>query len=217
MARQRAPVSNSRVVTPVSRRLGPQFLEPTGRYCPYARYSRLRQEHAQAQRGSSAPRHGRQLILSRPHVAADATSGNAATFEWTLINHAPWDLPDYAKRVSDWPFFNDTIAWVDAHLNDELMQLQVKTLHHKTATLDVPITARVGDALAAYAGKFGVRKDAIRYVHQGRQLESKRTLASYGICAGDTVHTVTHLSGEMASGNGGGCGPVGRRAQPPFP
>lgn len=136
-------------------------------------------------------------------------TGNAATFEWTLINHAPWDLPDYAKRVSDWPFFNDTIAWVDAHLNDELMQLQVKTLHHKTATLDVPTTARVGDALAAYAGKFGVRKDAIRYVHQGRQLESKRTLASYGICAGDTVHTVTHLSGEMASGNGGGCPPGG--------
>ena len=34
MARQRAPVSNSRVVTPVSRRLGPQFLEPDRKVFP---------------------------------------------------------------------------------------------------------------------------------------------------------------------------------------
>ena len=49
-----------------------------------ARYSRLRQEHAQAQRGSSAPRHGRQLMLSRPHVAADAT------FFLALSSSARW-------------------------------------------------------------------------------------------------------------------------------
>ena len=111
-----------------------------------------------------------------------------AVFEW-LTNHAPVDPSNHTKMELCVCRFRckETVAWVEAHLNGELMQLQVKNPHHKKVTLDVPCCATVGDALAAYAGKFGVCKDAIRLVHQGQTLEPLGTLASYGIGAGGTV------------------------------
>ena len=76
------------------------------------------------------------------------------------------------------------------------MRIHVRTLTNKTFTLDVPGGGDVNDVMYAIKAHQNIVPDQQRVVFRGSQLDAGRTLASYDIKDGDTMHLVLRLRGN---------------------
>mmetsp|Transcript_9123 Transcript_9123/g.11409 ORF Transcript_9123/g.11409 Transcript_9123/m.11409 type:complete len:80 (-) Transcript_9123:194-433(-) len=75
------------------------------------------------------------------------------------------------------------------------MQIYIKTLTGRKQTFSFEPENQVLAVKQALQEKEGIQVDQIRLIFSGKQLADERTLASYNIAAGATIHMVLQLRG----------------------
>ncbi|GAB4819772.1 hypothetical protein N2152v2_006818 [Parachlorella kessleri] len=79
---------------------------------------------------------------------------------------------------------------------DDMNEVTFKTVgFEKTHTVTVSRFATVDSLVLAYHGETGVLPAQVRLIFAGRQLETDRTAADYGVESGDVIHVVMRLRG----------------------
>jgi hypothetical protein len=77
----------------------------------------------------------------------------------------------------------------------EAMQIFIKTLSGKTVKLWIHTNDSVGTIAAMLHAMTGIPIDQQRLIFSGKQLESSRTVGSYGVAEGDQMHLVIRIRG----------------------
>mmetsp|Transcript_6888 Transcript_6888/g.14946 ORF Transcript_6888/g.14946 Transcript_6888/m.14946 type:complete len:80 (+) Transcript_6888:123-362(+) len=77
------------------------------------------------------------------------------------------------------------------------MQIFIKTLTGRKQAFNFEPENQVLAVKQALQEKEGIQVDQIRLIFSGRQLADERTLESYSINAGATIHMVLQLRGGM--------------------
>lgn len=75
------------------------------------------------------------------------------------------------------------------------MQIYIKTLTGRKQALNFEPENQVLTVKQALQEKEGIQVDQIRLIFSGKQLADTRTLESYNIVAGSTIHMVLQLRG----------------------
>ena len=80
-------------------------------------------------------------------------------------------------------------------------QIYIKTLTGRKQALNFEADNQVLAVKQALQEKEGIQVDQIKLIHSGKQLADDKTLESYNIVAGATIHMVLQLRGGGAEGN----------------
>mmetsp|Transcript_20075 Transcript_20075/g.33319 ORF Transcript_20075/g.33319 Transcript_20075/m.33319 type:complete len:85 (+) Transcript_20075:84-338(+) len=78
------------------------------------------------------------------------------------------------------------------------MQIFIKTLTGRKQAFNFEPENQVLAVKQALQEKEGIQVDQIRLIHSGKQLSDDKTLESYNIAAGATIHMVLQLRGGGA-------------------
>merc|ERR1711998_88363 len=82
-----------------------------------------------------------------------------------------------------------------AHHNRNAMQIFMGTLTGRKQALNFEGTDTVLQIKQALQEKEGIQVDQIRLIYSGKQLADDKTIESYQIAAGGTIHMVLQLRG----------------------
>ena len=80
-------------------------------------------------------------------------------------------------------------------VNQPTMQIFVKTVTGRTVVFDIEDSETVNDLKEMIFEKDGIPVKSQRLLHQGKQLDSNRTLVESGVERESTIHIVLHLIG----------------------
>lgn len=80
-----------------------------------------------------------------------------------------------------------------------IQQIFIKTLTGRKQAMNFEPENQVLAVKQALQEKEGIQVDQIRLIHSGKQLADDRTLESYNIGAGATIHMVLQLRGGASS------------------
>lgn len=83
-------------------------------------------------------------------------------------------------------------------VNQPTMQIFVKTVTGRTIVFDIEGSETVNDLKELICEKEGIPLKSQRLVHQGKQLDSNRTLVESGVERESTIHIVLYLMGGAA-------------------
>ena len=83
-------------------------------------------------------------------------------------------------------------------VNQPTMQIFVKTVTGRTIVFDIEGSETVNDLKELICEKEGIPLKSQRLMHQGKQLDSNRTLVESGVERESTIHIVLHLIGGAA-------------------
>jgi Ubiquitin family len=82
------------------------------------------------------------------------------------------------------------------------VQIYIKTLTGRKQALNFEPDNQVLAVKQALQEKEGIQVDQIKLIHSGKQLADDKTLESYNITAGSTIHMVLQLRGGAAAAAG---------------
>jgi hypothetical protein len=82
-----------------------------------------------------------------------------------------------------------------------LLQIFIKTLTGRKQALNFEPENQVLAVKQALQEKEGIQVDQIKLIHSGKQLADDKTLESYNITAGATIHMVLQLRGGASASN----------------
>lgn len=77
----------------------------------------------------------------------------------------------------------------------QIMQIFIKTLTGRKQAFNFEPENQVLAVKQSLQEKEGIQVDQIRLIHSGKQLADDKTLESYNISAGATIHMVLQLRG----------------------
>ena len=83
--------------------------------------------------------------------------------------------------------------------NDSSIQIFIKTLTGRKQAFNFEPENQVLVVKQALQEKEGIQVDQIRLIHSGKQLADDKTLESYNIAAGATIHMVLQLRGGSSN------------------
>ena len=74
-------------------------------------------------------------------------------------------------------------------------KIRIKTLTGRKQPLNFEASDKVSAVKNSLQEKEGIQVDQIKLIHSGKQLADDKTLESYNITAGSTIHMVLQLRG----------------------
>jgi hypothetical protein len=87
------------------------------------------------------------------------------------------------------------VVWNTHHHRRRPIQIFIKTLTGRKQAFNFEPENQVLAVKQALQEKEGIQVDQIRLIHSGKQLADDKTLESYNIAAGATIHMVLQLRG----------------------